>query len=459
MNYRYVLVYFLYINLFLFISSFYFGLGHQFLNLDYLFLLIFCCIPKNIFTSILLVVSYLFIYFVDILLVVIQIFPFVRLMDIVYLSNFVFYGPVLYRILLWVVLVNALINVFLIKNYFFNNINLKIKHYFYIVLIVVFTLIANQFLPSQVKGAVHARINEELVGSQVLFFIKNHQSTFVQAAGKDVTKLEHTHYKNATLQLFSQLNESKTTTKKILMIVNESWGETANSEHQMAILSPIYSRKEKLEYINQGAFNFIGATVAGELRELCQKQSSTFNLKDVNNEEFKDCLPNKLKRIGYKTYAVHGAMSIMYDRSSWYPKAGFDQFYSFEQLNNAGVCFSFSGRCDIKIIPYIKSFLLNSDKSFVYWLTLNSHAPYDDRIFYEGFNCKYHGIKAGTETCKNFRLQYQFFYSLATLIDDPKMSGVEVYVAGDHSPPIFDIGENFFSYKNTDVAWIHFKIK
>ena len=39
------------------------------------------------------------------------------------------------------------------------------------------------------------------------------------------------------------------------------------------------------------------------------------------------------------------------------------------------------------------------------------------------------------------------------------MQGVEVYVVGDHSPPIFNLSDNFFSFKGSDVAWFHFKIK
>ncbi len=70
-------------------------------------------------------------------------------------------------------------------------------------------------------------------------------------------------------------------------------------------------------------------------------------------------MPNQLKKQGYETQATHGAMSIMYDRSSWYPKAGFEHIRFFEQLPNAGVCRAFSGRCDVKLIPEIKKKIIS----------------------------------------------------------------------------------------------------
>lgn len=155
---------------------------------------------------------------------------------------------------------------------------------------------------------------------------------------------------------------------------------------------------------------------------------------------------------------MHGAMSVMYDRSSWYPKAGFEHISFFEQLPDAGLCRAFSGRCDTQLIPHVKQQLLGSDKSFVYWLTLNTHAPYDDKVTIKGLNCRALKVKEDSETCHNYQLQYQFFSSLAAIIDDPAMHGVEVYVAGDHTPPIFNMGDNFFSFKASQLAWVHFKM-
>lgn len=80
-------------------------------------------------------------------------------------------------------------------------------------------------------------------------------------------------------------------------------------------------------------------------------------------------------------------------------------------------------------------------------MTLNTHAPYDDYLFYDNFKCNKLNIQEWSETCKNFKLQHQFFDALSYLIKSEAMKAVVVFVVGDHSPPIFDIKNNIFSFK------------
>lgn len=303
------------------------------------------------------------------------------------------------------------------------------------------------------------RFQHRILNSQLLFFIKYKRSSFFKFNNNNNNLLSPSPYQAATQPLRESIKNDKILPNKILVVVNESWGQTLYENQQLAILNSIYQKKSKLDFIEQGGFSVVGATVAGEIRELCHKRPLTLDLKDINSLELQDCLPNQLKKLGYQTYAFHGAKSMMYERDSWYPKIGFDHIFFFEQLPKAGLCYSFEGRCDVKILPYIKYSLQKSPKAFVYWMTLNTHAPYEDKIFFKGLNCRSIGIKENTETCSNYKLQYQFFYSLSQLIDDPTMKGVEVYVAGDHSPPIINMMSNLFSFKGSEIAWIHFRIK
>lgn len=446
-------------NLYFIIAMFYFGLGRPIVNLDYLLLLGIFLFPHSKIRSTLLFISLLSIYLIDLLLQILQVFPFVRLTDLFYLSGFIFNGPILYRLILLLSIIIFFVIFFIIRDYFYKTINLNLKKIILIIFSILLTLFTKHLIHPLEKDRPYNQIERELVGSQLLFFIKFRQSSFIEAIGGDTTKLQPSPYKNATHPLFEQIKEHRLLSQKILLIVNESWGETNKPEHQQKILEPIYQKVNKLDFIQQGSFNFIGATVAGELRELCNKQPTNFNLKDSQKNEFKNCLPNQLKNLGYTTSANHGAMSILYDRSSWYPKAGFQHLYFFEQLSNSGNCKAFSGRCDVRIFPEIKKQLLASDKSFVYWMTLNTHAPYDDTVFLKGLDCRALKVKVDSETCHNYELQYQFFQNLAKLIDDPRMQGLEVYIAGDHSPPIFNLSDNFFSFKGSDIAWVRFKVK
>ena len=61
--------------------------------------------------------------------------------------------------------------------------------------------------------------------------------------------------------------------------------------------------------------------------------------------------------------------------------------------------------------------------------------------------------------CRNFSLQAQFFDGLAELLKQPEMSGTEVLVVGDHSPPVVNLGETFKYMKQGEVAWVHFKVR
>lgn len=39
------------------------------------------------------------------------------------------------------------------------------------------------------------------------------------------------------------------------------------------------------------------------------------------------------------------------------------------------------------------------------------------------------------------------------------MKGVEVYIVGDHAPPIMSLKDNFNTFKDLEVGWVKFKIK
>ena len=54
---------------------------------------------------------------------------------------------------------------------------------------------------------------------------------------------------------------------------------------------------------------------------------------DNPNYEFNK-MHDLLYKKGYETHAMHGAISVMYDRKDWYPKAGFKNLYFYENLDN-----------------------------------------------------------------------------------------------------------------------------
>lgn len=213
------------------------------------------------------------------------------------------------------------------------------------------------------------------------------------------------------------------------------------------------------ENLSYGSFEFSGSTVSGELREFCQKYANVMNITKVEDEEFFDCLPSKLEQQGYSTYAMHGTDGELYDRKRWYALAGFTKVLFKDSFKQARNCRVFSGKCDYDLFEPAVNILANNKKVFLYWLTLNTHSPYDDKLFLDGFDCKQYDIKPDSVTCLNLKQQYQFFYRLTEYVRDNRMKGVEVYILGDHAPPIMSLDENVNNFKNSEVGWLKFKIK
>lgn len=433
------------LNIILFAVSNYYGLQRSWLNMDYLLLFLFAYY-KNKINDIMLFCSLFVIVVVDVLLLVLQIFPFIQLNDLIYLSTFILRSPALYQIfpVLCVFFICFLFYVF--REIVFNRVNLLKKQWVCGILILFLLSIFSLWA-----------INKSIISSNIYFFVKHQDSNLIHAThGKMIVDLSEDY---ASKPLLAQIKAQNIRSEKILFIVNESWSETAKLEQQQAILEPILKQKDILEFINQGSFSAIGATVTGEVRELCQKKLLVMDTEQIPEDEFKSCIPNLLKQQGYTTYSIYGADDDLYSPDYWYPLAGLDHRYFVDDLPEGGECLSFNGRCDVLLKDKVKQLLLSSNKSFVYWLTVNSHAPYNDKILIDGFNCSSVGLKEGSSVCNNYKLHYQFFVVLAELMADPDLKGLEVYVVGDHPAPVANLREGLQAFKGSDVAWLHFKIK
>ncbi len=284
-------------------------------------------------------------------------------------------------------------------------------------------------------------INTHIVGSQLISNMDYISSSFIQTYTMTGDALQTTKINSSTIELFDYPNSHD----KVLLVVNESWGVTANAAVQNDVLSPILD-SPVVSRSEQNTLPFIGATIAGELRELCAKAPIHFNLKN-QLEGFEDCLPNRYKDLGYNTVAVHGAIGFMYDRQYWYPRTGFQEMLFRDQGLNIpeSRCYSFPGNCDTDIAGRVVEKFATNDKLFLYWLTLNTHATYDTRdLETDLFDCRQYNIAADTADCRNLKLQKQFFYTLSQMIAGPAFSGTRVIVVGDHEPPFIEESSTVF---------------
>ncbi|MDR9469252.1 sulfatase-like hydrolase/transferase [Marinospirillum sp.] len=389
-----------------------------------------------------------FFILLDLLAIFVQVFPFIRVSDALYLLQMFFYASESYQ------LYTLLVGIFFISSWGLiawlqkhtsrlpSLLNLNALLFMYLLLLGLGfnqdrnhrQVDASMFVQSQSEYFIATRFN----GFASLF--NGEKDPFKEYAGSSLTNI---------MQL------EGTVADKVLLVVAESWGVPKNLEIQKAILQPLIDLTGSTH--QAGDFQFIGATVAAEFRELCNLHPEHFNLKGLN-KDYSRCLPNKLQNKGYTSLAVHGATSNVYDRYAWYPDVGFQETLFYENRNWPRRCYSFPGACDLDMLEEVADFLQEPGKRFAYWLTLNSHATYDSRdIFEDHFDCSTFSIHSG-EACRNLKLHAQFFSALASKLQSFKESGLQVAVVGDHEPRLMNLAEKNNIFISQRVPWIFFTL-
>ncbi len=423
------------------------GSERAFINIDY-FLPLLCLVSRRI---LLFFLSFIVVYFFDFLGVFAQIFPFIRLSDIFYLLKFSFISSSVYKLYGLCILVFLIGELFLVSKFYRIECN-KYFLFFFNIFILIYGV--DVYFGSQKKVSFWKPDGDALVASQIVNYLDYRNRGFIKTYEVSGEAFQKNIVSSASKKLFEDLDKHK----KILLIVNESWGVPNRPAIQLDVLSPLLGNP-KISQVQQGVLDFEGFTIGGELRELCQKSVQHFNLKN-QMDGFENCLPNLYKKNGYQTVAVHGALGLMYDRLYWYPRAGFEKTYFRDLGLNLpdSHCYSFPGNCDRDIAQRISYEFEINNELFLYWLTLTTHATYDERdLRVDLFDCKKHSIEEDTSSCRNLKLQKQYFDTLSNLIKPEFMKGVYVIVVGDHEPPIIKTEKNVFI--PSKVAYINFLVK
>lgn len=249
---------------------------------------------------------------------------------------------------------------------------------------------------------------------------------------------------------------------KIMLIVAESWGKPKDDKIVMNEIAYLYQSKNikdiKLSYVSSG-----GATIYGEFRELCGLIPTKLKFRKIDKENLISCLPHILAKHGFKTASLHGAHGTMYDRITWYPLTGIEKMLFKENLpfDKSKECYSFPGYCDRYLFKHALSELNSSQKVFLYWMSLNSHTPYDKRdvSYYDESICR-NGLGEGysEQLCTYHQLHSQFFKKLEEMTHDPSLKGMKVIVVGDHAP-IFNDEESRDKFEKNQVSSVSFSVR
>lgn len=434
-------------NLSIYLLAWWTGTDRSIINLDYFIPLIFLAFRQKI----LFVLSFTLVSVCDFLVVFAQIFPFIRLSDLVYLLKFSFISSGIYKAYGAFLLIFLIVQLIVITKLANRNHNKM----FLVLFNVSILLYGYHIYFGDSRQINFWKPNRSgMATSQLINYFDYRNRGFVENYEKSGEIFQSAIMSGATSELFKELP----TNKKVFLVVNESWGVTHDPLLQKNVLNPVLNNHNIVD-VKQRELDFKGFTLGGELRELCQKAPVHFNLKD-QVKGFEKCLPNLFKQQGYQTIAVHGALGLMYDRQDWYPRAGFQKMLFRDQDLNLpnSHCFSFPGNCDYDIARKVTQEFNANDQIFLYWLTLNTHAVYDKRdLVVDLFTCTKFGIKENTASCRNLKLQKQFFHTLAQMLKSPAFSGTKVIVVGDHQPPI--IKDEISVFKDSKVPVLEFEVQ
>lgn len=452
---RFVLSFFL-PNIVFLLACFFLSATRPLINIDYIFPCLLLSF-NNIFARIIGFVIYVLMIFIEAYIIMVQFFNFLDLGGLRDFLPFIFDAPKEYIFLYSLLIIFAII--LPLSAWILNRNAQKL----YAIAFSIIAFIA-YYLFGYMGNFTCECIFEKKGGAfavPVFYVYSQTFNTKMVSSGL----FERSLFRHAQLISYPENNEraagniKQPYNKKILFIVAESLGTLTDESAQQEMFSKINEQKENYEFLNVGEISVNNATVQGELRELCNKTTEGgYDSRHLSAEDFSTCLPQLLVKQGYYTVAFHGAGSNMYHRKSLYPKLGFKKIMFNEQMLDKKRCHSFNGTCDSEIFPLVANELAQHDKVLVYWLTLTSHYPYDKRdIFNHRFDCVQFNIEQDNPICRNIKMQTQFMDLLAQLSVLPEMSGVEVFIVGDHAPPAFEKVNNIRKYNK--VSFVHFKIK
>lgn len=390
----------------------------------------------------------------DLAMFVFQMFPFMDIEGALYLAPFLLNGPAHYLAFIIAMIVYTFLLPFLI------NIGSKYSDNFHALLMGLALLVIGFFVSDhdiRYKNGLSENSSSDnsysyVAASQTKWLLSLNQMDFVKANQIEAS-FAPTQYERALSKIQQPYNQ------KILFILVESLGVSSKAEVQSKILEPITQQQALFEYYEMGKYQAPDATIQAEIKELCNQDIKGYGLRLVADASFPVCLPKVLADKGYQTTAFHGANGKLYDRFSWYKKAGFKEFLFSENFLTAKKCKAFNGICDDEVFRRIKDYFKEDKPLFFHWMTLTAHTPYaKNDIYSQRLDCEHYNI-ANNEACRNMMLQAQFFEGLARLNNQPEMRGVEVVLIGDHQPPIISGNTRFGEYEYKAVPWVHYKIK
>lgn len=181
--------------------------------------------------------------------------------------------------------------------------------------------------------------------------------------------------------------------------------------------------------------DFRGSTIAGELRVLCGRGGHYSRL---TRDTAQDCLPRLFDRAGPSTLAIHGFSPRMFDRSAWWPVAGFDEVVFGDALAAKGArsCQgAFEAVCDQDLLAEAFARAADSRNRFVYALTIGTHLPLPaDHALRRDVAALCGARRVDDSACALIDMTGNLMRSMAQGVAQSSGPSL-IVIVGDHSPP------------------------
>ena len=240
--------------------------------------------------------------------------------------------------------------------------------------------------------------------------------------------------------------ETKESHQKIVLVIIESWGQFNEPKLNDIAVEPLLTKNITSNYrLRRGAIPFHGGTSSAEMRELCGVSNS---ISTLDEKIWSNCIPNLLKANGYRTIGIHGHYGSTFNRHKWWPQTGIESMSFLPDLvsqRGARECGSyFKGICDDDLIKNASSALAQNTKTFLYILTLNSHAPIpEDELKKSKYYTKLMGSKTVAALMEKWEIVFSAIEKIASINAD---NDTQFILVGDHRPHLWDkANKDYFS--------------
>lgn len=232
---------------------------------------------------------------------------------------------------------------------------------------------------------------------------------------------------------------------RILSVSVEALGLSNNTVFNQAIVAPLQARLGGEYVVTVSSHAFKGATLAGELRELCGLRISGTPTRAESEAIRPECLPAKLKALGYQTTGLHGNSKYFYNRGELYKAIGFDKSIFYEDLVGAKICKtrSFSGTCDADVFKAAIEAMGQGERGFAHVMTLQTHFPLA-AMRPEDHDCSKIGQMQDPNLCVYANQFADVMGGLSGSILAAKVKPDVVYIYGDHAPPYVVASDRMF---------------